>query len=444
MTMPEREIGIGSTTFPPPEAYWDALAAELPDQPVAALREKSDARLNAFRPSDLPPPRQAALGLLERVAADGWVVKKVRHECPNCQFELTKDEAAGHVCPDCNEQYFDHGGVVEEVVFERDVPTRQVDWVVAIHGMNTKGEWQEEFSWYFSTTWGRSVPVSVYKYGIVIAGVLMPWRRRTLQTEFREKFAKLREQAEARSFSGKPDVIAHSFGTWLLGHMLEDELDRPEEERLRVGRIILTGSVIRPDFDWRRLKDAGIVEEILCHYGSKDPIVPLAHYAIVDSGPSGRRGFDGDEVINVVAEGFGHSDLFSVEKCVVAGKSLQVCTGGDKETRQLDDSYQRVWRPFLQLSAEEFAGLPDRRDPPTPWRQAPWFLRGTVLPFFLLPLVAIALLVAVGLLGKWLWPAAPLLGTAAKACLAGLLALFSGFLLTGAWRRLRPSKHSES
>jgi len=35
---------------------------------------------------------------------------------------------------------------------------------------------------------------------------------------------------------------------------------------------------------------------------------------IVESGPSGRRGFDGDQVLNIQAVGFGHSDLFSIEK----------------------------------------------------------------------------------------------------------------------------------
>jgi hypothetical protein len=42
--------------------------------------------------------------------------------------------------------------------------------------------------------------------------------------------------------------------------------------------------------------------------------VPLAHFTIIESGPSGRRGCDGDQVLNIRAVGFGHSDLFSIDK----------------------------------------------------------------------------------------------------------------------------------
>ena len=128
---------------------------------------------------------------------------------------------------------------------------RSVDWVVAIHGMNTSGAWQEAFSWRFSTTWGRSVPVAVYKYGFVVVGVVLAWRRRKFQRELRTKLAALRDEARAQGFLGNPDVIAHSFGTWLFGHLLEDELRRNDSDRLQFGRVILAGCILRPDFDWR-------------------------------------------------------------------------------------------------------------------------------------------------------------------------------------------------
>ena len=234
MTNSRSPEGIGSSSFVPPKEYWDALARKLPKHPVAELRAKSDFRQNAFRTSDLPPGRRAA-ELLDRVAADGWIVRRVRRECPECDFELVDADIAALECPDCGTLFGGADEVRESVIYVRDVTTRQVDWVVAIHGMNTRGEWQEEFGWFFGTSWGRSVPVSVYKYGKIITGVIISWRRRKLQDELRSKLAKLRDQAEAQGFSGKPDIIAHSFGTWLLGHVLAEEVGKVDG--LRVGRL---------------------------------------------------------------------------------------------------------------------------------------------------------------------------------------------------------------
>ncbi len=437
MTMPQSQAatGIGSTSFVPAEDYWTSLAQQLPDHPVGELRVKSNTRQNAFRPSDLPPPPLAAEVLLDRVAADGWIVKQIRRECPNCEFELFEADVAALVCPNCEEEYADHDGVVETVVYVRDVTTRQVDWVVAIHGMNTRGAWQEEFSWYFGTTWGRSVPVSVYKYGKVITGLLLTWKRRKLQQKLRARLAALRDQAEGQGFTGRPDVIAHSFGTWLLGHVLLAELQRPEEERLRLGRLILAGCVLRPDFNWKAVKDAGLVDEVLCHYGTKDIVVPLAHFTIWHSGPSGRRGFDGDQVINVTAEGYGHSDLMSTDKCVIDGTHGQKCKAVNAErTTHLDHTYRTYWRPFLTRPATELAQLPDLQNPATPWRQAPWLLRGTILPILALPLLFFLVVLVIGLVGELLWEVAFIPGVIAMVGTAVLLALLLAILLILAWR----------
>jgi hypothetical protein len=317
---------------PSPE-YWDALIAGTTGSQPVALRALFATRITTFTGIELPPPESTAIALLDRLAADGFLEKRVR---------INEDE-------------------IEETIYVRDLaPTRVVDWVIAIHGMNTTGAWQESFSWNLSTTWGRSVPVAIYKYGIIIAGVVMAWRRGKLRASLREKLAVLRDEAEKRGFNGKPDLIAHSFGTWLFGRLLERELTRANP--LTFGRVILTGCVLRPDFDWQQFKDAGLVDDVLNHYGTADAVVPLAHTFIHNSGPSGRRGFDGHAAINIRAEGFGHSDLFSMEN--------------------LERSYTRYWRPFLTLPREELRGLPDIVDPTTPWRAMPWPLCAARLPVF--------------------------------------------------------------
>jgi serine/threonine-protein kinase len=167
-----------------------------------------------------------------------------------------------------------------------------------------------------------------------------------------------------------PDVIAHSLGTWLLGHALTRNRD------LQVGRVILAGSILRPDFDWAALRASGQVEQVLNHRGDHDRWVPIAHYVISDSGPSGTSGFLCPGVIERVATGFGHSDFFG---------------------EQMSAAYSTAWRPFLTLHAAETVMLANTA-PTSTWRSAPWPLRATVLPLALLVLlVAVALLLSVAL-----------------------------------------------
>jgi hypothetical protein len=355
-------MGRGSTSLVPPADYWAhlLLIEEVPSALVNELRDLSNKRLIEFTPSSLAPPERLATKLLDRVSADGWLTREHRRKCPNCDCDLDEEQTTQPMCPECGQPFSQHGGVTTEIVYVRNLaPSRSVDWVVAIHGMNTRGGWQEEFSWHLATTWGRSVPVAIYKYGIVRAGVITAWRRRQIQDAFREKLSVLHGQARAHGFSGKPDVIAHSFGTWLLGHLIEGELTRRSGEQLKFGRIILTGCILPVDFDWKRIKDAELVEDVLNHSASDDKIVGLARFAIRDSGPSGRRGFNGDQVVNLRAEGCGHSDLFSIEKCIADGKCCQDCTGAPNEIRHLDYFYKRYWRPFLTLPSQE---LPELRN----------------------------------------------------------------------------------
>jgi hypothetical protein len=96
-------------------------------------------------------------------------------------------------------------------------------------------------------------------------------------------------------------------------------------------------------------------------------------------------------VVNVQAAGFGHSDLFSIEKRDESGLTY------------LANSYQKYWRPFLTLPSAELVVLPDRKDPAELWHPFPWPVRGTLFPFLVIPLVLIALCLLVAWTGGYLW-----------------------------------------
>jgi hypothetical protein len=306
--------------------------------------------------SDSNAPEQQAEELLEKLCPP-LQVESV-YNCPNCDLPLGEEEALLESCPRCHQQFVEYGGLRVSRIFAHIVPpSRDVAWVLALHGMNTQGAWQEEFNWRVSTAYLRSVPVAIYKYGLVRPGALWKPFLKRLTRDLVIKIGRLKGTTEESGFMGPPDVIAHSLGTWLLGHALR------WNPSLRVGRVILTGCILRPDFDWAALKARGQVEGVLNHYGTKDFWAGIAHYAMPDSGPSGRVGFNRSEpIVQTCEQGFGHSDFFS--------------------ERHLPRVFDTVWRPFLAVPAKDLQ-ISDA-ETRTQWRQAPWILRGTIVPLILL------------------------------------------------------------
>lgn len=223
------------------------------------------------------------------------------------------------------------------------VERRVVDWVLALHGMNTRGAWQESFSWLVSISYGYMIPVNIYKYGKIVAPVLGRKRHDALRRRLEARIGRASEDTAGIVLDPRPDVIAHSFGTLLLGKALH------ENHRIKVRRVITLGCILRPDFDWATLVERGQVEAVLNNYGTADGWARRAHAAIPDAGPSGACGFGryddkwpleyrgeaGTVVFNVPATGFRHSDFFEDD--------------GEPPTK-LRTQFAKVWKPFLRTA----------------------------------------------------------------------------------------------
>jgi hypothetical protein len=136
-----------------------------------------------------------AATLLKAVAESGHLESQATHHCPECGELLTDEEARDEVCPQCHEAFGDHGGVRTEVVYAADRPPRRlVQWIVVLHGMNTPGRWQEALQWHIAKSYGRMVPVAIYKYGIVRPGVLFRRRHQQLVTDLVARLASFRPE----------------------------------------------------------------------------------------------------------------------------------------------------------------------------------------------------------------------------------------------------------
>ena len=297
-----------------------------------------------------------------------------RYFCPACDAVLTATEAQAEQCRYCDKTFADHGGVSPpEEWFVCTRPSgRLVKWLLSLHGMNTLGPWQEDFNWLVSKSYGRSVPVAIYKYGLVRPGAFLKFRQESLKRQVTKQARRLSGEAEGEGFGGKPDVIAHSLGTLLLGRALL------ADDNLQVGRVILLGSILPPDFPWNDLIKHNQVEAVLNNYGTKDFWALIAHYFIPNSGPSGRRGFNkACGVINIAAEGYGHSDFFKRDN--------------------LNERFVALWSKFLSEAAERLDRLPGKTVNEKNWRQSSLLLRATIGRYLLLLIgLALSLFVACG------------------------------------------------
>ncbi|HMH14174.1 MAG TPA: hypothetical protein VK578_13810 [Edaphobacter sp.] len=340
---------------------WEEFATKFPPELVDELRnlfsrggpfEISAKELS----SGLSCNEDTANRLLDELSPP--LERRVALICSKCGDEISTEDLTRGRCGKCDANLTEADAVKKRDSYHFDTPpTRDVLWVLALHGMNTRGDWQETFNWRVSTSYKRSVPVAIYKYGIVRPGALCRWSLTRLEKRVIDRIHTLQGDTEAEGFQGPPDVIAHSLGTWLIGHALKRN---PE---LKIGRLLLTGCILRPDFDWKTLQSNGQVEAVLNHYGTKDFWAGIAHYVIPDSGPSGRIGFvSGFPVVQVRAEGFGHSDYFTKE--------------------HFGEVFKQTWQPFLSVSLKELQSLDVGGS--SSWSCAAWPFRATIFPAFLL------------------------------------------------------------
>ena len=301
------------------------------------------------------PDDEALREFLDQAVATGEVKKIEAFRCPmpECKKVLSPAGAPYSACPYCLTDYLEEGVEVVGETFYQLVGeiSRDIRWMIVVHGMNSRAKWQEEFSWQIANRLRYSAPVLIYKYGWATIDVLVRWLHRKLAKRLGERMRIAIAQAEVSQRPRRPDIIAHSFGTHLLSLVLID----PEFGDLEFGRIITAGSIIRPNFDWNSLIENGRVEAVLNHIGGKDKPVLIAQFAIPGTGPGGRVGYIASKAINVCAPIFKHSDFFLPENL-----RAQIADGG-------------LWHNFLTHPLEHFA--PEGRLTPISWKRAPVVVR---------------------------------------------------------------------
>lgn len=320
--------------------------------------------------------------MLERVASDGLLDASITLRCGSCKTVIEQGVDQDE-CGDCGEDLSENHPVAYITYIRDSAPSRDTRWVVAIHGMNTHGAWQEDFSFRLAKLYGYAVPVFVYKYGRILFSPILLIRQRRYVEQLANRLRELQSEMQEHGYGGRPDVIAHSFGTWLVSRALL------HEPKIQLGRVILTGSIVPPDFDWFSLIQEERVEAVLCHYGRRDLPVRISQFVIPGSGPSGFRGFnDNDTVAHLCEASFGHSDYFIGEN--------------------IDEVMSGVWSSFLTLPNEQLSSISLVHSGHSADWQASWWQwisqpAKYVLLVLLVTLIALcAMAMALGLRAIWM------------------------------------------
>jgi len=221
--------------------------------------------------------------------------------------------------------------------------------VVLIHGIRTQGEWQQRAAATLEAEPTILVRPTRYEF-LDVVRFLLPFarlRRRPVQRITRL----LRDELTKR-----PDhlsVIAHSFGTFIVGRILQDEPD------IEFHRLILCGSIVPDAFPWEnfrhRLSAHDSVEwQVVNDCGLSDPWPVFAQSVTWGYGSSGRFGF-GHGRVKDRFHPVGHSGFFSEH--FVRTYWLPYLTTGDVVEGQLDRPTTPWWFSVLTVLRLRYAAV---------------------------------------------------------------------------------------
>lgn len=198
----------------------------------------------------------------------------------------------------------------------------------SIHGIRTEGEWQERIDPSFEAI--KGFRHRKHKYGYFDFWKVGSKKQRDQEVE---RFADFYDE-HVKDGDPAPSIIAHSFGTYIAGSALA------RFPAIKFNRIILCGSIIATDFDWKSCFDTNRVRAVLNERAGDDWVVTefrslILRGAIPNSGPSGVDGFTSIQprLIERIYPQFQHSDHFILRA-----------------------HCNRFWRPFI-FDNEEFAAL---------------------------------------------------------------------------------------
>jgi hypothetical protein len=223
------------------------------------------------------------------------------------------------------------------------------DVVVLIHGIRDYALWQNTIRSTLEEAGFKVEPTNYGRFNLI--KFLLPiwfFRRQAIEDVWKQI------RVVAQNNRNRPiSIIAHSFGTFVVSHLMEEGFD------LEFHRIIFCGSVIPYKFEFEQLQDrfsAPIINEV----GTRDIWPAVAESVTTGYGSAGTYGFRRPLVRDRWHNGAGHGYFLKADFC------------------------QKFWVPFLRNG--EIVSTAEEAESPKVWLQ--------ILSIFKLKYILLALLAA--------------------------------------------------
>jgi TIR domain len=223
--------------------------------------------------------------------------------------------------------------------------------ICPLHGIRTLAVWQKGLS-DLASSHGWVCRLDRWSYGrFSLLAFVTPWSREAKLGWLRRQYdAEIHDRRLLIEEGQSPSVVAHSFGTYILGYTLL------RFDFIRFNKVILCGCILPRDFPWDKLIERGQVQAVRNEYGVRDPWVKRVRCFVGGTGPSGASGFtcQHDRLEQEEFE-YDHGDYFGI------------------------DHMEDRWIPFLDKPLEEIPRSDVKSRIPRPQTSAPWCLYGLVL-----------------------------------------------------------------
>lgn len=190
-------------------------------------------------------------------------------------------------------------GVMQSIPTPSDDNKEQV--VVLLHGIRTAAEWQGRVAEELKKLVG--VTVTPIQYGWIDAfRFFLP---RSFGARDQPMSKVLRELRDIRYVHSEKElvVVAHSYSTYLITCILEENPD------LKVNKLLLCGSIVPLDYRWDKLSQSNDGMVVVNDVGTQDMWPIMARLFSWGYGPSGTLGFGTARVSDRFFQ-YGHSDFF--------------------------------------------------------------------------------------------------------------------------------------
>lgn len=250
--------------------------------------------------------------------------------------------------------------------------------VITVHGIRTLRGWGKRFEDLYKDK-HPDTEFHHFDFGFFdFPSFILPPARSVIIRRFVDMLARVRASREDRV-----DIVAHSFGTYVVAKALEEV----SPDLFKAHTVVFCGSVLPRGFRWERLIESEKAKRIVNDCALNDFALVATQFFVLGTGIGGLLGFYGmntDQFANRYFE-HGHGGFFSGND----GEKDGPATGG----RMLDR-----WGPLLSNDEDHAIKVFDERDPNPSFAKRIWltFLNNFAplrLVAYIAPLVALCFLI---------------------------------------------------